>query len=138
MSLSLKRRFGRNVNHKSVRRLMRVARIYCVIRRKQSKYVRSLPQQTAENILNRNFHAAGPNRKWVTYVTELKYSVSQKAYSSAILDLHDGFIRSFVISHSNNNQLVFDTLELALQGTIGSHPLLHSNRGFQYTSHTFH
>ncbi|MDW2887181.1 IS3 family transposase, partial [Exiguobacterium artemiae] len=131
MSLNLKRRFGRNVNHKRVRRLMRIARIYCVIRRKRSKYVRTFPQQTAENILNRDFHAAEPNQKWVTDVTELKYGASEKAYLSAILDLHDGSIRSFVIGHSNNNQLVFDTLERALQGAPESQPLLHSDRGFQ-------
>jgi len=137
MSLNLKRRFGRNVNHKRVRRLMRIARIYCVIRRKRSKYVRTFPQQTAENILNRDFHAAEPNQKWVTDVTELKYGASEKAYLSAILDLHDGSIRAFVIGHSNNNQLVFDTLERALQGAPESQPLLHSDRGFQYTSHAF-
>ncbi|MER2048267.1 MAG: IS3 family transposase, partial [Solibacillus sp.] len=95
------------------------------------------PQQTAENILNRDFNAAEPNQKWVTDVTELKYGASQKAYLSVILDLYDGSIRAFVLGHSNNNQLVFDTLELALQGAPGSRPLLHSDRGFQYTSHAF-
>ena len=93
--------------------------------------------ETVENILNRDFHAAGPNQKWVTDVTELKYGASQKAYLSAILDLYDGSIRSFIIGHSNNNRLVFDTLELALQGAPESQPLLHSDRGFQYTSHAF-
>ena len=32
---------------------------------------------------------------------------------------------------------MFDTLELALQGAPESQPLLHSDRGFQYTSHAF-
>ncbi len=137
MTLNLKRRFGRNVNVKRVRRLMHVAGIHCVIRRKRPLYIRNRPQQTAENILNRDFNAAGPNQKWVTDVTELKYGASQKAYLSAILDLYDGFIRAFVLGHSNNNQLVFDTLEHALQGASGSRPLLHSDRGFQYTSHAF-
>ena len=137
MTLNLKRRFGRNVNAKRVRRLMHVAGIHCVIRRKRPLYIRNRPQQTAENILNRDFNAAGPNQKWVTDVTELKYGASQKAYLSAILDLHDGSIRAFVLGHSNNNQLVFDTLELALKGAPGSRPLLHSDRGFQYTSHAF-
>jgi len=137
MTLNLKRRFGRNINPKRVRRLMGVARIYCVIRRKRPKYMRNLPQQTAENILNRGFQAAGPNRKRVTDVPEVKYVASQKAYLSAILDLHDGSIRSFVVGHSNNNQLVFDTLKIALQGAPDSRPLLHSDRGFQYTSHAF-
>ncbi|MCY1691451.1 hypothetical protein OVA29_12735 [Exiguobacterium sp. SL14] len=113
MALNLKRRFGRNVNAKRVRRLMYVACIHCVIRRKRPLYIRNRPQQTAENILNRDFNAAGPNQKWVTDVTELKYGSSQKAYLSAILDLYDGSIRAFVLGHSNNNQLVFDTFEIA-------------------------
>ena len=137
MTLNLKRRFGRNVNEKRVRRLMLVAGIHCVIRRKCPLYIRNRPQQTAENILNRDFKVAGPNQKWVTDVTELKYGTSQKAYLSAILALYDGSIRAFVLGHSNNNQLVFDTFELALQGAPGNRPLLHSDRGFQYTSHAF-
>ena len=90
-------------------------------------------QQTAENILNRDFKAAEPNQKWVTDVTELKYGTSQKAYLSAILDLYDGSIRAFVLGHSNNNQLVFDTFELALQGHREAVPCFI----VQYTSHAF-
>lgn len=33
----------------------------------------------AENILNREFTAEKPNEKWVTDVTEFKYSTSKKA-----------------------------------------------------------
>ncbi len=60
MKLNLKRCFGRNVNAKRVRRLMHIAGIHCVIRRKRPKYIRNRPQQTAENILNRDFHVTGP------------------------------------------------------------------------------
>jgi len=115
MTLNLKHRFGRNVNAKRVRHLMHVAGIHCVIRRKRPLYIRNHPQQTAENILNRDFNAAGPNQKCVTDVTQLNYGASQKAYLSIILDLYGRSIRTFVLGHSNNNkQLVFDTFELAL------------------------
>ena len=43
----------------------------------------------------------------------MKYGVSQKAYLSAILDLYDGSIVSYVLGTSNNNPLVFKTLDLA-------------------------
>ena len=33
-----------------------------------------------------------------------------KAYLSAITDLYDNSIVSYVLGHSNNNKLVFDTL----------------------------
>ena len=69
------------------------------------------PQYIAENILNREFTADMPNEKWLTDVTEFKYYVGpavHKIYLSAILDLYDRRIVSFVIRDSNNNALVFD------------------------------
>lgn len=116
---------------------MQMKGIQSVIRRKKKKYERSTPQQVAENILNRKFQAEAPNEKWVTDVTEFKYGNGQKAYLSAILDLHDKSIISYVLGHSNNNPLVFQTLDLALQAAPNSTPMLHSDRGFQYTSLRF-
>ena len=69
----------------------------------------------AENVLNREFTAEKPNEKWVTDVTEFKYGSSKKAYLSAILDLYDGSIISYVLGHSNNNYLVFKTLDQAIE-----------------------
>ncbi|REJ21746.1 MAG: hypothetical protein C6W54_16745 [Bacillaceae bacterium] len=96
----------------------------------------STPQHVAENILNREFTAEKPNEKWVADVTELKYGSSKKAYLSAILDLYDGSIVSYVLGHSNHH-LVFKTLDQATALLNGEHPLIHSDRGFQYTSHGF-
>lgn len=137
LTLHLCRKTQKQINHKRVQRLMKIKGIQSVIRRKKKKYERSTPQQVAENLLNRKFQAEEPNEKWVTDVTEFKYGNGQKAYLSAILDLHDKTIVSYVLGHSNNNPLVFQTLELALQTNPGSMPLLHSDRGFQYTSLTF-
>ena len=80
---------------------------------KKKPYKRSTPQHVAENVLNREFTADKPNEKWVTDVTEFKYGSSKKAYLSAILDLYDGSIVSYVLGHSNNNKLVFNTLDQA-------------------------
>jgi transposase InsO family protein len=134
---SLRQKTGQLINHKRVYRLMRLAGIQSVIRRKKKKYVKSTPQQVAENLLNRKFTAQKSNEKWLTDVTELKYGNGQKAYLSAILDLHDKSIVSYVFDHSNNNKLVFRTLDLALQVAPSSTPMIHSDRGFQYTSWGF-
>lgn len=96
----------------------------------------STPQHAAENVLNREFTAEKPNEKWVTDVTELKYG-TKKAYLSAIRDLYDGSIVSYVLGHSNNNNLVFKTLDKATALLNGERPLIHSDRGFQYTSKKF-
>jgi transposase InsO family protein len=137
MTLNINRKFGKNFNHKRIYRLMRVVGIQSVIRRKKRSYKRSTPQHVAENMLNREFTAEKPNEKWVTDVTEFKYGSSKKAYLSAILDLYDGSIVSYVLGHSNNNNLVFETLDQATEFLKGDQPLIHSDRGFQYTSHGF-
>ena len=137
LTIHLRRRNDQRINHKRIYRLMRVAGIQSVIRRKKKKYVKSTPQQIAENLLNRKFTAAQSNEKWLTDVTELKYGDGHKAYLSAILDLHDKSIVAYALSHSNNNNLVFNTLDLAFKAAPGSSPMIHSDRGFQYTSWEF-
>lgn len=137
MTLNLNRTMNKPLNHKRIYRLMGIAKLQSVIRKKKKRYPRSSPQHTTENVLNRDFSASKPNEKWVTDVTELKYGHSKKAYLSAILDLYDGSIVSFVLGKSNNNPLVFQTLENALAAAPNTQPLIHSDRGFQYTSNQF-
>lgn len=99
------------------------------------------PQYIAENVLNRKFSAEKPNEKWLTDVTEFHYYVGmekRKIYLSAILDLHDRRIVSYVINDSNNNALVFDTFDAAVKANPEAHPIFHSDRGFQYTNRIFH
>lgn len=95
------------------------------------------PQYIAENILNREFTSGMPNEKWLTDVTEFKYyvgSIVHKIYLSATLDRYDRRIVSFVIRNSNNNALIFDTFDKAIEGNPNVHPLCHSDRGYQYTN----
>lgn len=126
------------VNEKRVYRLMKVAGLQSVIRRKRKSYRQSTPQHIAENVLNREFTANRPNEKWCTDVTEMTYEDGKKAYVSAILDLYDNSIVSYVVGPSNNNALVFTTLEQAMAHLKdGEQPLLHSDRGYQYTSKGF-
>lgn len=99
------------------------------------------PQHVAENILNRAFHADKPNEKWLTDVTEFKWyegPVIHKVYLSAILDLYDRRIVSYIIRDRNDNPLVFDTLDAAIADNPDAHPLFHSDRGFQYTNRVFY
>ncbi|MED4732176.1 IS3 family transposase [Aneurinibacillus migulanus] len=137
MTFHMNRNFEEKLNHKRIYRLMKVAGLRSVIRIKKKHSKRTTPQHVAENILNREFTAEKPNEKWVTDVTEFKYGQSKKAYLSAIRDLYDGSIVSYVLGHSNNNQLVFKTLDQATVLLDGEHPLIHSDRGFQYTSKGF-
>lgn len=137
MKLNINRILGKEYNHKRIYRLMRSINMKSVIRRKRKIYIPSTPQITADNILNRDFHADKPNQKWLTDVTEFKLTDGTKAYLSAILDLHDNSIVSYVLGKSNNNVLVFGTFDKAVVSNPNANPLFHSDRGFQYTSRSF-
>jgi len=137
MQLNLRRRFGLLCNKKRVRRVMRAIGLQSVIRRKRPQYIKSTPEVTAENLLNRNFTAVKLNEKWLTDVTEFKCGDGNKLYLSAILDLKDKGIVSYVMGPSNNNVLVFDTFDAAVLKYPDAKPLFHSDRGFQYTSRVF-
>ena len=116
---------------------MKSVKLAAVIRRKKKRYIQSAPQITDENILNREFVADRANEKWLTGVTDFKLTNGNKAYLSAMLNLGDNSIISHVLGKSNNNKLVFDTLDKAIESNPTATPLFHSDRGFQYTSKTF-
>lgn len=135
--LNVNRILESQYNHKRIYRLMKSVNLTSVIRKKRKRYIHSTPQVTAENVLNREFTADRPNEKWLTDVTEFKLTTGKKAYLSAILDLGDNSIVSYVLGTSNNNQLVFDTLDQAIAANTTAKPIFHSDRGFQYTSRIF-
>lgn len=114
LTLHMRRHTGKKINQKRLYRLMKIQRIQSVIRRKKKRYARSTPQQVAENMLSRKFTPDAPNEKWGTDVTEFKYGNGQKAYLSAILDLHDKSIVSYVFGRSNNNPPCISDVETGL------------------------
>ncbi len=138
MTIKLNREHKLTVNHKRIYRLMKIVNLQSVCRRKRKKYVQSTPEITVENILNREFAADHFGEKWLTDVTEMTHGLESKAYLSAILDLGDKSIIAFVLGHSNNNELVFKTFDMAHKEYPYATPLFHSDRGFQYTSKIFH
>lgn len=137
MQINLKRQFHLHCNKKRVYRVMRTIGLKSVIRRKRPTYIKSTPEVTAKNILDRNFTATKLNEKWLTDITEFKYGDGGKIYLSAILDLKDKSIIAYAISHNNNNKLAFDTFDAAIQKYPNAKPLFHSDRGFQYTNQVF-
>lgn len=58
----------------------------------------------------------------------------QKLYLSAIIDLYDRSIVSYIISYRKDNNLVFRTFEKAMGSYLGATPLLHSDLWNQYSS----
>ena len=139
----LRHDYGIHVNDKRVLRICRARDIRSTVKYSSHGCTRQAksPQYIAENLLNRQFYAARPNEKWLTDVTEFKWYEgfeAHKLYLSAILDLCDRRIVSYVLSERNDNSLVYKTFDKAVKANPDAHPLFHSDRGFQYTGRVFH
>ena len=134
MTRFVNRTLGTNYNKKRIRRLMRILGISSIIRRARGYCTKTSFKNIEENILNRDFTAEAPNQKWCTDVTFLHYGLGCKAYLSAIKDLYDGSIVAYHISKHNDNPLVMENLRKAMKANPDATPLIHSDRGSQYTS----
>ena len=131
---------GKKYSDYTIYKVMRYLGIQSRIHRKRhSCTIRAKNAKIAPNNLNREFNATKPNEKWVTDVTEFKYGkrLEHKLYLSAIIDLYDRYPISYVLGDRNNNLLVFETFDKAIEVYPNVHPLIHSDAGYQYTSPVF-
>ena len=85
-----------------------------------------------ENLVNRDFHADGPNMLWVTDLTEFSIPAG-KAYLSPLIDCYDGLPVAWTIGTSPNAELADGMLSDACS-TLGEgdRPVIHSDRGRHY------
>lgn len=136
----LKNQYGFSCGHNRVYRLMCINDIQSVYRKKKrnSTYKPSSPEETAENILNRDFNVDRPNEKWCTDVTEIKIpGTQQKLFISPVLDLYDNYPITLEVSERNDAILANNALEKAHNKYPDSTPVYHSDRGFAYTRTVF-
>jgi len=129
-------RHGKQTNHKAVLRIMNKYGLLAQIRRRR-KY-RQMSEQLHRycNLLNRDFSASRPNKKWVTDISCIK--TSQGLYLSMIRDLFDRSIVAYQMSTAQSINLVLNTIQEArAKETVTAELQLHSDQGFQYTSHAY-
>jgi putative transposase len=139
IQITVGQRYGVNINHKAVLRLMNQMGIHSIARKRRFLTKKSDLQNyhCYPNRLNREFLASQPNQKWVTDVTFVPTQQGW-AFLSMIKDLHDGFIVAHSLSRQNSLELVMKTMKLAMQKEMVTHGLLlHSDQGFQYTSQSY-
>ena len=67
-----------------------------------------------ENLLNREFHADRPNRKWVTDISYI-HTKQGILYLSMIRDLYDNSIAAYKTGTQQTVNLVLDTIRLAMK-----------------------
>lgn len=128
---------GSSYNHKRIYRLMRQMGLRSVTRIKTQQRVPHGEHHIAENILNREFWAEKMNQKWLTDITEFHTTDHQTMYLCAIIDLFDNSVIAYQFSEHQNTTLVKDTLTEAIERYPDATPLIHSDRGSQYTSYGF-
>lgn len=127
---------GYKYNKKTVYKLMKVLNISSVIRTKK-RYKHGKISHICSNKLNREFTSIRPNLKWVTDVTEIKID-KEKVYLSAIMDLYNREIISYSLSKYNNEDMVIDSLQQAINKTNDlSGLMIHSDQGILYQAHRY-
>lgn len=130
---------GYKCGHNRVYRLMCINDIKSSYRRKSSyHYIKSSPEQTADNTLEREFNTDKPNEKWCTDVTEIKVpKTGEKLFISPMIDLYDRYPVALEVSGKNDTALANKTLDSAHNNYPDAAPLVHSDRGFAYTRQVY-
>ena len=135
----LLQKYGVIMNRKKVLRIMKKYNIQAeYIRKAKIKHKnKRIEDNVKPNLLNRNFKTDKKNKVWDTDVTYLIFKGS-RAYLSTIIDLYDRHVVAYKISKTNDNKLVIDTLNEAINKEKNVHGLIiHSDQGFQYTSYEY-
>ncbi|WP_374703210.1 IS3 family transposase [Cupriavidus pauculus] len=126
------RQTGTIVNHKTVQRLMREMGLKSLVRPKKYRSYKGTVGRVAPNVLQRQFQARRPNRKWVTDVTEFNVA-GEKLYLSPVLDLYNGEIIAYETARRPTFEMVSNMLKKAFRRlSPKDRPLLHSDQGWQY------
>jgi transposase InsO family protein len=131
------KRQGINVNHKTVLRIMQRYGLSAQIRRRRKYRQMSEQIHRYANLLNRDFRASRPNEKWVTDISYIQ-TPQGTLFLSMIRDLYDNSIVAYKMGTEQTINLVLHTIREARQKEkITAELLLHSDQGFQYTSHAY-
>ena len=127
-----------NIRHdpKTILRVMQKYNLLSVVRRK--KYRKCGDRfHRYDNLLNREFNADRPNQKWVTDISYI-HTNQGVLYLSVIRDLYDNSIVAYKTGTKQNVNLVLNTIKAAKRKEkITAELQLHSDQGFQYTSHWY-
>jgi transposase InsO family protein/transposase-like protein len=122
------------VSEKVVRRLMKQENLIAANpkRRRYGSYLGEITP-APENLINRDFHAAAPNQKWLTDITEFQIPAG-KVYLSPMIDCFDGLVVSWSLGTRPDAELVNTMLDAAISTVADSpdRPIVHSDRGAHY------
>lgn len=130
------------MNVKKIQRLMRKYGLACPIRKANPyrRMARALQtNNTADNLLNREFTQHGPRKVLLTDITYIPYN-SIFCYLSTILDAYTKQVLAYVLSPSLELDFVLETVNILIQKhgvSLDAQTLIHSDQGCHYTSYRF-
>ena len=105
-------------------------------KRKYSSYKWTVGK-IADNLINRDFEADKPNKKWYTDVTEFNLR-GEKIYLSPIIDGFNQEVKSYDISKSPNLEQINRMLNIAFEENTNLKDLIfHSDQGWQYQHQSY-
>jgi putative transposase len=123
---------------KRVARLMRIAKLRGICRRRRVKTTRRDEQaQISDDLVQRQFKASGPNALWIADITYLP-TWQGFLFLAVVIDAHSRRVVGWSMANHLRTELVLDALEMALWNRRPSPGLIHhSDHGCQYTSLAF-
>ncbi len=128
---------GWRVNHKRVRRLMRLAGLQGATRRRKWRTTkRARDARPAPDLVARDFSVHGPDHLWVADITYIP-TWSGFLYLSVVVDAWSRRVVGWSMKTHMKTDLVLDALNMALEQRRPSDVIHHSDQGTQYTSIAF-
>jgi putative transposase len=125
---------GIPVGRKRVARLMRVARVQGVSRRKPIfTTTRDRAAQPAPDLVQRNFTVDGPDRLWVADITYVP-TWAGFLYLAVVLDTWSRRVVGWAMATHLRTELVLAALDMAIVQRLPKDVIHHSDQGCQYTS----
>lgn len=131
------------MNLKKIRRLMTKYGLKCPIR-KANPYRRMLnamrTNNTAPNLLQREFRKHGPRKVLLTDITYLTYGERQRAYMVTILDAYTKRLLAYEVSQSLKIDFVLNAVSRLIEEhgvSLQADTLINSDQGSHYTSLKF-
>ena len=136
VAMCLRGELGVAIADKTVLKMMREMGIRCGIRRETDRHryssYRGVVGKTFDNVIGRDFSAAGPWQKLGTDVTEFKQPWG-KAYFAPVYDFGSKEIVAWSTSTSPDMAQQLSLLDRLLERMpSGATPVLHSDMGWQY------
>ena len=130
---------GERVNHKRVARVMRAAGIAGYVKKRRVRT--TIPEQTDQKVpdlLQRDFTAEAPGRRYVGDITYLPLADGTNHYLATVIDCYSRRLAGWAMADHMRTGLVEDALNAAAatRGTAGglAGAIFHSDHGSVYTS----